>query len=117
MEDRNIKTYYSNFKRSNKWLGIVDYKLACIAVIYFFLLVKILTFLKLNLEVSVTLFSIFMVPVIALILVCYKEDNAPQILFFMLKYTLNRNIYTNLKAVKKFTPEIYKINIVKSKKK
>ena len=30
---------YSNFKRENKWLGIIDYKSLCILLVYIFIVI------------------------------------------------------------------------------
>lgn len=107
MEIKNKQYYYSNFKRSNKWLGILDYKLIIFLIIYFFILIKILTFIRINIEMAFSIFCTMSVPAAALVIIGCKEENSIEAIVFLIKYLFNRKFFT-AQGIKKFRGEIYK---------
>lgn len=107
MEIKNKNYYYSNFKRNNKWLGIIDYRLILFLLIYVLVSIKLFSSLKIELETAFSVFCGMSVPIVALILISYKEENSIEALMFIIKYMLSRKIFVS-SNVKKFKGEIYK---------
>ena len=57
MEKENNKVeIYLNYKRNNKWLGIIDYKSLIFICVYIFFIVSILKFIPIKLEYLIYLF-------------------------------------------------------------
>ena len=59
MEEYNKQSIYKNFKRKNKWFGIIDYKSLVIVIVYIFSLITILKYINLKLEYLIYIFLFF----------------------------------------------------------
>lgn len=115
MNDNNVEKIYSNFKRSNKWLGIIDYRVICVVIAYIFLVIKILQIFSFSMQNNFSIFCILLTPIIAFLLICSKEEYAFEILFFIFKFYFSKKIYVNGPFYIKFNSKIYKQNIVNCK--
>lgn len=121
MDILNKKRIYTNYKRENKWLGIIEYKSLLIIVVYSFFVIKMLGIIKLSFELSMYIFIFACFPIVTLL--CVKINNESLVYTFrtIFQYVLTSKIYVDIKYEKYFKKEIYinyssKIdkNIVKS---
>jgi hypothetical protein len=101
------KRIYANYKRGNKWLGIIDYKSLSFIIIYAVVIFFILKNINLKLKYSFYFFVIFMSPVISLITINLKNESAIDAMITVLKFIFNRKIFVNTKYIKK-DMDIYK---------
>ena len=107
--ERNSIIIYSNYKRSNKWMGIIDYKILAIAIIYCFCIILILDFLNFNIKISFYIFCFFSTPVIVILIISAQRDNGVLALYMILKFIFNNKIYVKMKYYKKLNKyELYK---------
>ena len=107
MEENNKVKIYSNYKRKNKWLGIIDYNALIIIVLYVFLVISILKIIPIKLEYLIYIFIFSVVPIIAILLINIGEENAIDMLSIILKYNINKGIYVRKKFVKNIKKDIY----------
>lgn len=108
MKEYNKQVIYKNFNRNNKWLGIIDYKSLVFLVVYLFLLVTILRFLSLKLELSIYIFLFFSVPIFAAIFINVNNEVAIEVIFIILKFYVNKGIFTELNNKKNYMGGVYK---------
>lgn len=110
MENENNKVeIYLNYKRSNKWLGIIDYKSLIVMCIYILIIVTILKFLPINFEYLVYIFIFLVIPVVALILINVGNESAVDTLIVIFKFLLNNNIFIKKEYIKKLDNEMYQL--------
>jgi len=105
------KQIYSNYKRQNKWLGIIDYKSLVFIVIYGFIIFLLIKKINFSFTVSLYIFIILMSPLIVLLFINTNNGSAIDILIILLKYFFKNKIYVNLKYYSKDKCYIYKNNI------
>ena len=92
MENNKYKNkcrIYSNYKRNNKWLGIIDYKSLIVIITYVFIIIAILKMIPLKFEYLVYIFIILVIPVISLIAINMSDESAVDSLIQVLKYCIN----------------------------
>lgn len=99
---------YLNYKRKNKWLGIIDYKSLIYMCIYIFIIVSILRVIPIKLEYSIYIFIFLVIPIVALILINVGDDSAIDTLIVIFKYCVNNKIYVKKEYIKKLDKKIYK---------
>lgn len=107
-EDNKVEIYL-NYKRNNKWLGIIDYKSLIVICIYVFIVVCTLKVIPIKLEYLVYIFIFLVIPVVVLILINIGEDSAVDTLIVILKFLLNNNIFIKKEYIKKLDNEVYKL--------
>lgn len=105
------KQIYSNYKRQNKWLGLIDYKSLLFIITYGLVIIFILKKVSFNFILSFYIFIILMSPLIVLIFVDNKNGSAIDILIIIIKYFFKNKIYVNLKYYSNDKRYIYKNNI------
>lgn len=87
---------YSTYKRSPKFLGIIDYKILIIVSIYLMIVLNILKIIPLNYEIKIYITCILIVPLILLILTNINNLNAYEAILIIIKYLFVKKEYTNL---------------------
>ena len=90
------KEIYSNYKRQNKWLGIIDYKTLTIISIYCIVILYVVIKLNLSFTFSVNIFCILISPAIVILFVNGKNDSAVDILIIIIRFAINMKIFVNL---------------------
>lgn len=110
MEKDNKVEIYFDYKRKNKWLGIIDYKSLIVLCIYFFIIVSILKFIPLKLEYIIYLFLFLIMPAVALVFMNVGEESAIDTLIVILKFGLYNKIYVKKEFIKKIDKKKYKLN-------
>jgi hypothetical protein len=97
----NEKEIFMNYKRNNKWLGIIDYKSLTFLVIYIVILWNILELLGIRLEYKVYAFVCLSIPVIVLLCINIDSESAIDVVITVLKFRFKNKIYvTNYIYVK-----------------
>ena len=113
IEVKNKKRYiYLNYKRKNKWLGIIDYKSLIVLCIYIFIVIcflkHIYKFIPIKLEYIIYLFIFFVIPVISALLININDESAVDTLIVIFKFCINNKIYVKKEYIKKLDKKIYK---------
>lgn len=105
----NKKQIYSNYKRNNRFLGIIDYKSLTFLVVYCILIWNIVNFFNISLEYKVYLFLILIIPIIAIFCVNINEESAFDILIIIIKYLFRRKKYVCTNYLKiEYNDKFYK---------
>lgn len=110
MEEINDKkNIYMNYKRQNKWLGIIDYKSMVCILIYTFGIIYFLSLVNINLEIRIYIFFVLVIPIVALFCLNTNNQNIStvDILIIILKYKFNSKIYVDIDSKKYFGPIKY----------
>lgn len=89
---------YSNYKRNNKFLGIIDYKSLTLLIIYMVIIGYILILLNIKMEYCIYIYIIVIVPAISIILINVDNENAVDTITNIFKYLLSRKVF--IKGVK-----------------
>ena len=105
------KQIYLNYKRQNKWLGLIDYKSLLFIIIYGLAIIFVLKKISLNFVISFYIFIILMSPLVIVILINTKSGSAIDILFIIIKYFFKNKLYVNFKYYSKDRQYIYKNKI------
>lgn len=103
----NESVIYKNFKRNNKWLGIIDYKSLTFLAIYGFVIWNILNLFSLKLEYIIYIFILLVVPVISIFFVNINNQSAYDVILIMLKYYNQRCMFIRKDYEIGYKSEIY----------
>lgn len=106
-QDREKIQIYSNYKRKNKWLGIIDYKSLVVIAVYIFFIVSILRIIPIKLEYLIYIFIFLVVPVIAILLINVGDDSAIDMLAIILKFSFNNKIFVKKEYIVDLKKEKY----------
>jgi hypothetical protein len=110
----NEKEVFMNYKRNNKWLGIIDYKSLIFLVIYSVVLWNILGIIPLSLEYIIYIFFLLFIPVLSLLCININNESAIDVVLIILKYGLKNKIYTDTKNLN--VEDVYKKHKIFSKR-
>lgn len=102
----NEKIMYTSYKRSNKWLGIIDYKSLCIILVYIWLVINILDLINLDFEKSLYVFLFLTVPIISIMLININNESTINVIICILKFIISKGIYVD-KTYYKNNKDIY----------
>lgn len=89
----NEKETFMNYKRNNRWLGIIDYKSLTALVIYLIVLWNSLNLTGINLEYKIYIFISLTIPVIVLLCIHINDESAIDVIIIILKFSLKNKIY------------------------
>lgn len=89
------KQMYLNYKRQNKFLGIIDYKSMLFIFAYSLILIYILSLIKIDIAYKAYILSFALVPLLTIIFLNTnnKSENAIDIIFIILKYLISKKEY------------------------
>ncbi len=99
---------YSNYKRENRFLGIIDYKSLWFCVIYSFVIFVICGFLPIKLEYAIYVFIFMVVPVIAIFCVNINNESAVDVILTIFEFIFKSKIYVRKDYICDFKSVIYK---------
>lgn len=102
-----IKNYY-NFKRENKWLGIIDYKTLLLLLFYIAVIVLLLKNINIKLEYLVYIFITLTLPVFIIVFINIGNESVYDVIIVLLKYYIKRKIYVKGRYIRSLKDEIYK---------
>lgn len=89
----NEKEIYMNYKRNNKWLGIIDYKSLAFLVTYIVIIWNVINYLNIPLEYKLYIFMLITIPVIVLVCININSESAIDVLIILIKYNMKKKIY------------------------
>ena len=107
MQRLNVQPIYSNYKRENKFLGLIDYKSLMFCLIYAFIVFYICSFLPLNIEYSIYLFIFLVIPVIAIFCVNINNESAIDVIITIIEFLMKKSIYVRKDYIFDFKKDIY----------
>lgn len=84
---------YLNYKRQNKFMGIIDYKSLCILITYMIILGLIISILSISLIIKIYIYIILVIPFLALIIINTDQESAIDVLINIFKFILSPKIY------------------------
>ncbi|MBQ8042578.1 MAG: hypothetical protein IJ272_00300 [Clostridia bacterium] len=93
MSKEQVKDNYPNLNRSNKWLGIIDYKSLIILFVILFLTWSILGLLIQNQIYRVYLLVIIAIPFLGLFYANKSSENISNVIYIVLKYMFSPKLY------------------------
>lgn len=85
--------FYSNFKRENKWLGIIDYKSLSILLGYIALIFFLLSNINIKLEYLIYIFIFFTIPVFTVFFINIGNESIYDVIIIIFKFYKNKKIY------------------------
>ncbi len=91
----NEKEIYMNYKRNNKWLGIIDYKSLAFLVFYLVLIWNVIDLFKIRLEYKIYIFVCLSIPVIVLLCININSESAIDVMITIIKFMLKNKIYVS----------------------
>ncbi|MEG2348626.1 MAG: hypothetical protein RSB67_03145 [Clostridia bacterium] len=108
MIDKKVRVYM-NYKRKNKWLGIIEYKSLSAFLIYSFIVGAIINLLPICFEWSVYIFLFLVFPLLGLLLVNVNGNDILDMINDIFSFNKIKGIYVkNVQSVKKFKKIVYK---------
>lgn len=88
-----MKRIYSNYRRLNKWMGIIDYKTLVCIVVYELVILSILKIININFIISFYIFIMFSMPVIVALCINVKNESMIDVMILMIKFFINKKIF------------------------
>lgn len=98
MESVDKIPIYLNYKRQNKFMGVIDYKSLCIAVIYMVAVGYIVAFIPIKTEYLIYIYISCVIPVLGLVFVNIGDESAIDVLTIIIKYMLSKKEYIKCEA-------------------
>lgn len=89
----NEKEVLMNYKRNNKWLGIIDYKSLTFLAIYLFTIWNGIDFIGITLEYKVYLFVCLSIPVTVMLCININSESAIDVVITIIKFMFKNKIY------------------------
>ena len=93
MDKTQERDSYPNLNRSNKWLGIIDYKSLVILLIILFLTWNILGIFVQNQIYRIYLLIIIAIPFLGLFYANKSSENISNVIYIALKYIVSPKFY------------------------
>lgn len=84
---------YPNLNRPNKWLGIIEYRVVVIVLIYMVVLWLILGIFIDNNMTKLYMELIMVVPVLVVFYTYINEDDAIYVIYIIIRFILSTKIY------------------------
>lgn len=91
----NEKEIFMNYKRNNKWLGIIDYKSLTFLVIYLVVIWNGIDFFGIKLEYKIYIFVCAAIPVSVMLCININSESAIDVVITILKFGFKNKIYVN----------------------
>ncbi len=92
-EETKERDNYPNLNRSNKWLGIIDYKSLIIFLIILFAIWNILGLFVSNQVYKVYLLVIIAIPFFGIFYANKSEENISNVVYIVIRYMLSPKKY------------------------
>lgn len=86
-DEKDLKPIYLNYKRNNKWMGIIDYKSLCVILGYAAVVGYIISLFNIDLELKVCIFIALIIPFAGVISININNESTIDMLKTILKYT------------------------------
>ena len=92
----NEKELFMNYKRNNKWLGIIDYKSLTFLVGYLAVIWNAINLLNIPLEYKMYILISLSIPVTVVLCVNINSESAIDVVITVIKFNLKNKIYVNI---------------------
>ena len=104
-KEKIIRDNYPNLNRSNKWLGIIDYKSLLMLLAIFFVVWNVLGVFVKNQLYRVYILLIIAIPILGMFYANKSSENISNVIYTVIKYMVSPkqymyNIETNNKWLK-----------------
>lgn len=109
----NEKEVYMNYKRNNRWLGIIDYKSLTFLIIYLVTIWNIIDCIPITLEYKFYIFVFLSIPVSVMLCININSESAIDVVITMLRYSFKNKIFLNTKYL--YVEDVNKTNKIFSK--
>lgn len=86
MDSLKDKDNYTNLNRTNKWLGIIDYKSLIILLIFMFLIWNILDIFIVSAVYKVYVIILVLIPILGFFYANKSGDNISDIVYIVVRY-------------------------------
>lgn len=96
VKSKNKIRIYKNYKRNNKWLGLIDYKTLCFLIVYVFLMLLFLKYLPINTKIKIYTFVISVIPVVSLFVINSSGESAIDTLIVVLKFVISKKVFVKI---------------------
>lgn len=93
MDKLERKDNYSNLNRSNKWLGIIDYKSLIIFLVMLFLVWNILGLFIQSVLYRVYILVIISIPFVGVLYANKSSENISSVIYVVFKYLVSPKLY------------------------
>lgn len=91
----NEKEVFMNYKRNNKWLGIIDYKSLTFLVVYLAIVWNVTNVFNIPLEYKMYILISLIVPVTVMLCININSESAIDVVITVIKYNFKNKIYVN----------------------
>lgn len=98
MNDEKVPIY-ANFRRQNKWLGVIEYRTIVMILIYIIGVFFILKWIPLNFEFKIYIFSVLVIPIVFVLFVNINNENVLDIMINIINFILKSKIYVEIDNV------------------
>jgi len=89
----NEKEMFMNYKRNNKWMGIIDYKSLAFLVAYLAAIWNVIDFFCIPLEYKMYILITLSIPVSVLLCININSESAIDVVIIVIKFKLKNKIY------------------------
>lgn len=93
MEKEYNKDAYPNFNRTNKWLGIIDYKTLIILILILFAVWNLLGIFIQSQLYRVYIVVIIAIPFLGIVYANKSEENISNVIYIVIKHILSPKLY------------------------
>ena len=93
MEHNTDKDNYPNLNRSNKWLGIIDYKALIILLVLMYIIWNGLGLFLTNQIYRLYILIILLIPFVGLLYANKSQENLSNVIYAVAKYLLSPKLY------------------------
>ncbi|MEG0073767.1 MAG: hypothetical protein RR922_04745 [Clostridia bacterium] len=94
IDEKDYEVGYMNINRSNKWLGIIEYKVLFAMVIYLFIIFQVLMQFNFKINTFIYVYAISVIPCVIVGILNFDDENAFFIIYIIIKFYITRSIYT-----------------------
>ncbi|MDD2376010.1 MAG: hypothetical protein PHD15_01970 [Clostridia bacterium] len=91
----NEKEVFMNYKRNNKWLGIIDYKSLTFLVGYLAIIWNIINLLNIPLEYKMYILILLSIPVTVMLCLNINSESAIDVAIIIIKFNFKNKIYVS----------------------
>lgn len=89
----NEKEIFMNYKRNNKWLGMIDYKSLTFLVIYLVIIWNGIDFFCITLEYKIYAFVCFSIPISVILCININSESAIDVVITIIRFNFKSKIF------------------------
>lgn len=101
MDRINKQRVFNFYNRTNKWLGIIDYKTLSFCVIYLLIIIKVVFKFNISLFIKLYICLICILPLFIFIILNVQEESIIDKLIIIILFFITRRKFVNMKFFSK----------------